>query len=246
MSKEIVIISDVHGCIDELDSLLKIISYKKSKMRLIFVGDLVDRGPDSIEVLHRVKELGVECILGNHEDKHVRWRKHEKIRKLTGKPNPMDKLSRNKLEVNDKLTDDDVDWLCSLPIFVDLGNNLYIVHGGCVPGIPFSEQRISNLLRARYINEVGKPVSLTPNKLQPPNTEYWAKLWDGPESIIYGHNVNSESGPRIDIHGLTICFGIDTGCCFGGNLTAMIIRSDKVIEFCSVVADRIYYNRRRN
>jgi len=251
MSEEIVVISDVHGCIDELDELLKIISYNKSKMRLIFVGDLVDRGPDSIGVVRRVQELGAECVLGNHEDKHIRWRKHENIKKVTGKPNPMNKISRDKRHINDQLTDDDIDWMRSFPIFIDLGCGLYVVHGGCVPGIPFSEQRISNLLRARYINEDGNPVSLTSDKKQPPNTEYWAKLWRGPESIIYGHNVNSESGPRIDTHETSICFGIDTGCCFGGNLTAMIIHTnrgnypDKVIEFASVMANEIYYNRRR-
>lgn len=245
MNREIVVISDVHGCIEELDNLLETISYNKSKTRLVFVGDLVDRGPDSIGVLRRVQELDAECILGNHEDKHMRWRKHEEIKVLTGKPNPMNKISRNKRWLNERLTEDDWDWLYSLPIFIDLGGGLYVVHGGCVPGIPFVDQRISNLLRARYINDNGKPVSLTSDKLQPPNTEYWAKLWGGPESIIYGHNVNSESGPRIDIHGSNVCFGIDTGCCFGGHLTAMIIYPDRVIEFCSVAAKEVYYNRRR-
>ena len=63
------VIGDVHGCFDELLELLELISFNSSKDKLIFCGDLINRGPKSLEVLIFIKSLGksAECVLGNHE-----------------------------------------------------------------------------------------------------------------------------------------------------------------------------------
>ena len=242
MKKTTVIIGDVHGCVDELSELLNKISYNPAQMELVFLGDLVDRGPDSIGAVAKVMELGSLCIMGNHENKHIRWRKHENKRKATGKPNPMKPMHLLERKCNEELTDDQMNWLCNLPLKLDLGDGLWAVHGGCEPRFSLHEQRESQLLRARFIDSNGKAVSLNPDKSQPEGTQYWAALWNGPESIVYGHCVHEGYQPRVDTYMTHMCLGIDTGCCFGGSLTAAVDKGGS-FELVSVKARREYCRR---
>ena len=62
---ELLVIGDVHGCLDQLKELLKDVD--RSKTRVILCGDLIDRGPNSIGVIDYVRENNIECVLGNHE-----------------------------------------------------------------------------------------------------------------------------------------------------------------------------------
>ncbi len=85
-----VFIGDVHGCIMELNLLLEKISLKETDI-LVFIGDLIDKGPDSVSVVKRFTTLkykyDVKLILGNHEEKFLRYLKH--IENGTGKEKEM-------------------------------------------------------------------------------------------------------------------------------------------------------------
>lgn len=233
MDKVIVAVGDVHGCIDELDELLKKIEYKSDTMRLVFLGDLVHRGNDTLACVRRVRELGVECIKGNHEDKLLRWRKHEAKRKLSGKANPMREIADTEKFANESLSEDDLTWLGALPLKVDLGLNWWGVHAGCEPKYTLDKQSSSQIMRVRYVNQDGIAQALNPDKSQPEGTVYWDELWSGPESIIYGHCVHDLQRCRITHcqgDSDALCVGIDTGCCFGGHLTAAILH-EKTLKF---------------
>jgi bis(5'-nucleosyl)-tetraphosphatase (symmetrical) len=67
------VIGDIHGCLDEFDELRKKIGLVKGTDRVVLLGDLIDRGPDSVGVVRRAMEMNDECILGNHEEKHLRF-----------------------------------------------------------------------------------------------------------------------------------------------------------------------------
>jgi predicted phosphodiesterase len=116
MERVIVAVGDIHGCLEEFDELLKKLQYKKEQMRLVLMGDLMDRGPDPVGCVRRARELGIECIMGNHEEKHLRWHRHEKKRLDTGKPNPMRPLAPEAMEANEALSDQDWTWLKALPL----------------------------------------------------------------------------------------------------------------------------------
>lgn len=220
MTKIPVLISDVHGCLDELDELLKTIQYSSRLMRLVFLGDLVHRGLDSLGVVRRVKELNVECIKGNHEDSLLRWRKHQKVFYDTGKLNPMKTPSLVDKIANESLSEDDLIYLKNLPIKLDLGLNWWAVHAGMEPGLPFEKQVPPQMMRVRYVNEMGRGVSLNPDKSQPEGTVYWDQMWKGPQSILYGHCVHNLKEIRYTTYNEVSMIGIDTGCVFGGHLTA--------------------------
>jgi len=242
--KQIVVVGDIHGCIEEFDELLKVLQYNKEKMRLILAGDLMDRGPDPAGVVRRVREMGVECIMGNHEEKHLRWHRHEKKRKDTGKANPMRPLAREAQEANEALSDKDWTFLKALPLRLFVAGSLWAVHGGCEPRYSLDKQDPKQIIRCRYVDSNGIAQALNPDKSQPEGTVYWAEKWQGPESIIYGHCVHDLKNIRVDNPAPDVhCIGIDTGCCFGGHLTAAFITPDGRYEgqFVQVKAKKTYY-----
>lgn len=254
MERIVVAVGDVHGCIEELNELLKTIQYNKNQMRLVFLGDLMDRGPEPVACVRRVRELDVECIMGNHEEKHLRWRKHEKNRERTGKANPMKRMSDEERLANEALSDQDITWMKALPLKLDLGKNWWAVHAGCEPRFSLERQSPSQIMRVRYVSPSGVAQALNPDKSQPEGTVYWTEQWNGPENIVYGHcvhdlkEVKHDYSPykgRSGVH----CLGIDTGCCFGGHLTAALFHEptdlhvigDVRIEYAQVKAKQKYY-----
>lgn len=234
MEKITVVVGDVHGCLEELDELLRVIQYNKNQMRLVFLGDLVDRGPDSVGCVRRVRELQTECIMGNHEEKHLRFYKHEQNRLATGKANPMKPMAAADAAANATMSDQDWTWLKALPVKLHLGHEWWAVHAGCEPRYTLEKQNKSQIMRVRYVDERGIGRALNPDMSQPDNTEYWDMQWKGPESIVYGHCVHSLTHPRsVKLNGVS-CLGIDTGCVFGGHLTAAFFQDEFPLEGGSV------------
>jgi bis(5'-nucleosyl)-tetraphosphatase (symmetrical) len=224
-------IGDVHGCLAELDELLALIG-GSGRHRLVFLGDLVDRGPDPVGVVRRVRELRAECVLGNHDEKHVRWARHE-ARRATDPSyaNPMRPLPPERLAQHAALGADGIAFLAGLPAKLELAGGWWAVHGGAAPNQPLATQKVATLIRCRYVDRAGKPI--TSAAPPPPNAEHWAARWAGPERLVYGHHVHDLATPRHDPFAL----GIDTGCCFGGRLTAFLVESGELI---SVPARRAY------
>lgn len=266
MKKAIAVIGDIHGCLEEFDELLKLIQYDSSNIRLVLLGDLVDRGPSSSGVVARSRELNLECVKGNHEDKALRWHKHELNRLTTGKPNPMKSMNSYDASSLEKMKEEDWQYLESLPIRIQLEDYWWAMHAGVEPGVSWERQNPAQVMRVRYVNQYGKGVSLNSDLSQPENTKYWTEKWQGPYSIVYGHCVHSLDTPREDKHMFTLpsivvpnsnfiggfaninfpsieykCLGIDTGCVFGGNLTCAIIDGMN-IEYAQVKAKHKYAN----
>ncbi len=258
-----IIIGDVHGCIDELLELLNKTKYAPGDDRLIFLGDLVDRGPDSAAVVKLVRELKAECLMGNHEEKHLRYRRHEaRVATQPGYVNPMKPYNEKRLAEYHSLRDEDWNFLEKLPYFIRLDSHMALVHAGAMPSISLEHQKPNHLMRLRYINKAtGKMVSLNEiNSIIDPdemirNYDFWADIWTGPEILIYGHNAYPEVRHSLrvlwdacDVTDSTIksgvgirAIGIDTGCCFGWKLTALVMTPGCRIDIVSVPARREYH-----
>ena len=121
-------IGDIQGCHDELMQLLGRLHFKPDRDQLVFVGDLVNRGPQSLQVLRFVKSLGAgaQCVLGNH-DLHLLAHYHDPGRKL----HRGDTL-QSVLEAPDCPAL--AEWLLSLPLAIhDVARNELVVHAGLVP-----------------------------------------------------------------------------------------------------------------
>ena len=217
-----IVIGDIHGCYEELDTLLLSLEdkkeYNKNTDRLIFLGDYIDRGKDSRLVVKRIRELqenndNVIALMGNHEDMLLDyWRGLDSNWMNNGGYSTLDSYREYYKEFKD-----DVEWMRTLPIYYEDEYFVY-VHGGVDIDKPLEEQNRDTMLWIRnsfiwntkeYHKRVvfGHTPTLTLNRMTKP---------------LYTYNNN------IDI---------DTGCVFGGALTALVIEDDKVERFYQVHKD---------
>jgi bis(5'-nucleosyl)-tetraphosphatase (symmetrical) len=229
--KRTIFVGDVHGCIDEFNELLKKLQYDPKTDRLILLGDLVDRGPDTLAVLQRAIDLNLECVMGNHEHKFVKWFHSQDSR--------VDVYDRK--DYYSKLTDQQINYITNMPLYIEL-DDVIAVHAGLKPGILLSNQRKDDCMYLRYTDEHRKFISLrTINKVgkEALGAKFWTDFWFGPKSVVYGHNVHDYDEPLIQEKLPDVsCYGIDTGCCFGGHLTALIWETKEIVQ---VKAKKVYY-----
>ncbi len=150
------VIGDVHGCSGELDDLLDLVDCDD----VVFVGDLVGKGPDSAGVVRRARALRARAVRGNHDDHY-----------LTGRP------------ADAGLTEDDWAWLEALPLVLRLPeHDAIVVHAGFLPATPPEEQGPEVLMYLRSILPDGSPSKRTDVG------EPWASRWPGPEHVLFGHD----------------------------------------------------------
>jgi len=212
-----IFIGDVHGCADELDALLVECGWRPGE-RVVLVGDLVAKGPDSAGVVRRVRERGMLAVKGNHDAHVLRWHAGKMPEHKTPKPEHQ--------HVLDTLSATDWGFLQSLPLYLRLPeHNVLVVHGGVVPGVPLGEQKPELLLNLRSITPQGKPSKKREDGVP------WASRWQGPERIIFGHD--ALRGLQQHPHAI----GLDSGCVYGGRLTAYVLPEAR---FYSVQARRVY------
>lgn len=229
-----ILIGDIHGCIEEFDELLKKLSYNKATDRLILLGDLIDRGPDSVATVARAREMDLECVMGNHEHKFVKWYRN------AGTSNDV----YDRRPHYTRFSDEDINYIHRMDSYIKIPERkLIVVHAGLRSGIPIANQSKDDLYYIRYMDDKKKFISLKKiNNLgskEAAGAHFWTEYWYGPESVIYGHNVHSFSDPLIEeVRPDVKCYGLDTGCCFGGKLTAMILESKEIVQ---VPAKRAYY-----
>lgn len=224
-----IVIGDIHGCLEEFNELLELIEFKRGNDRLVLLGDLVDRGPDPVGVVRLARVLGAESVLGNHEEKHLRYRKHEMVAGMTGKRNPMKPFTDARLAEHLAYSDADWAWMASLPHTLDLGPDWVAVHAGFEPGVHWTKQRPDKMIRIRYAGPDGKMKPIHNDTDRPAGTEYWGRLCTEQINIAHGHMALSMERPVFTtVEGFGKLWSraaLDTGCCFGGALSAMILIS---------------------
>ncbi len=220
-----IVIGDIHGCADELKQLVAKAGFQAGD-RLVLVGDLVAKGPDSQGVLAFARERGALAVMGNH-DAHVL-----RLREVAlGRAADDGRRARPEhQQVLDTLTEPDWAFLEALPVLLRLGPeraggpDTAVVHAGVVPGVPLEQQDREHLLTLRSITREGEPTKK--GKGMP-----WASQWRGPERIVFGHDA---------VRGLqeyAYATGLDTGCVYGGLLSGLVLPERKLV---SVRAARAY------
>lgn len=246
MNRRTIVVGDIHGCFEALMELMSRVSFAPGVDDLILVGDLVDRGPKSGEVVRWAMKVGARMTLGNHEEKHLRYMRHEKIRDQDPTyTNPMT-MSDYQVDAYFQMSNREREWLARAPLFIRVSHlNLVVVHGGLLPGKAPEEHHKSQIIYTRFVNESsGKQVQHTKDFTAPPGSLHWSLLWDGPENVAFGHQVMSMERPYVcTSKGGARCFGLDTGACFGGLLTAAVWEPGEdpdFPEFFSMEVDAVY------
>ncbi|ORC84827.1 putative serine/threonine protein kinase [Trypanosoma theileri] len=215
----VVIVGDIHGCLAQLQELLRVVGFNKEKDLLISVGDMVNKGPDSIGVLTLLRSLGVRSVLGNHEVKLL------KLRKALRKEGEIPKKYRDSTlaPLAKDLPLEMETYLSQLPHILRIpSHNLIIVHAGLHPQLPLERQRVKDITTMRNLishADGSLEVSEETNAGVP-----WASLWRGPEVVVFGHDA------RRNVQQLPFAFGLDSRCVYGGKLTALIYPGGSLVS----------------
>jgi predicted phosphodiesterase len=210
MNGRLIAIGDIHGCHAEFAELLERLAPTRDD-RFILLGDLVNRGPDSLKVLDLARSLNAVALLGNHELRLLTYR----ITKDTAVAKEDD------LATFAKLRPEDWTYLEAMAVthYVEEFDTVF-VHGGFVPGQPWRDQPAAIVTRVQVIDKEGQPR----RRADCPDCPAWADLWTGPPFVVYGHT------PREEICKLKWSVGIDTACVMGGYLTAYILPEKRFVQ----------------
>ncbi len=210
MNGRLIAIGDIHGCHEEFAELLSLLELKPDD-RLILLGDLVNRGPDSHRVIELARAHRAISLLGNHELRLLNYRRTRDLRYI----------KEHDLETFDQLRPDDWTYLEKMLLtYEEPALNLVLVHGGFLPGQPWQRQPAEVVTRIQVIDRDGQPRK----RADAPDAPFWADLWNGPPYVIYGHT------PRPEIYKLKWSIGLDTGCVMGGHLTAFILPEKRFVQ----------------
>lgn len=237
------IIGDIHGCADELKTLLGLLGYQPQpaghgeqaqscyrhpeNRRVLFLGDLVDRGPDTPEALRIAMEMTAAgqawCVPGNHDVKLQRKLSGRDVQITHGLAESLAQLEHEPPEFAGRV----VEFLDGLVSHYLLdGGRLVVAHAGMKEKY---QGRASRRVREFAVwgdttgetDEYGLPVRYP-----------WAEEYRGKALVVYGHT------PVPEPEFLNNTINIDTGCVFGGNLTALRYPEKELV---SVPAARVYY-----
>lgn len=238
------IIGDVHGCFEELKQLLEKMDYKieitkdeagiqtynaihPNGRKLVFLGDLVDRGPAVVDVLKlvmgTVKSGNAFCVPGNHDSKLVKKLKGANVNTKYGLEITLEQLNCDTKEFVEEAKKF-LDRLISHYVFDD--GNLVVAHAGMKEEFQGrSSGRVRNF--ALYGETTGEK-----DEYGLPVRYEWALDYRGKATVVYGHT------PQADVQKMNNTINIDTGCVFGGNLTAYRYPEK---EFVQIKALKTYY-----
>ena len=202
------VIGDIHGCYVELQTLLDKAGLSSGD-KIVAVGDIVDRGPETPEVLGFFQNtLHAYALMGNHERKHVRASRGEIRLSVSQRISQFQLVDGYPAAVN---------WMSTLPLFLDLPEAI-IVHGYLEPGISLFEQNPSIVC-----GTMGGERILRDHYDRP-----WYELYAGNRPVIVGHlNYTNSDQPFIYQDKV---FGLDTSCVMGKALTGLLLLSFQIIS----------------
>ena len=200
-----IFVGDIQGCLAELETLLSAVGFEQSKDALHPVGDLVNKGPDSAGVLDLLMDLDAQPVLGNHD---LKW--------LDG--GCIEDAGQER-------------WLRSQP-FVRVLDDVIQVHAGLHPHwSDWTEAQLTSLTRkqaefavtVRHCDRDGKRPS---KDWPPPKKRYrpWHEFYEGKRRVAFGH------WARQGLHVTDKVVGLDSGCVYGGQLSAWIAEEDRIVQ----------------
>ena len=234
------VVGDVHGCLDELVTLLGRLGYEISEAngggldarhpegrKAIFVGDLVDRGPNTPGVLRLVMNMTAAgaalCVPGNHDTKLMRKLRGRDVRITHGLAESLEQLDREPPEFKEAAAAF-IDKLVSHYVLDD--GRLVVAHAGLR-----EEMQGRGSGKVRDFALFGETTGET-DEYGLPVRSNWAADYRGRAMVVYGHT------PVLQPEWVNRTINVDTGCVFGGSLTALRYPERELV---SVPAARMYY-----
>jgi len=238
--KNILVIGDVHGCLDEL-LILHQKAVKENDFRdfhyIVLVGDLCNKGPYSAQVVKHVRSQDRWlAVRGNHDDGALAAALSDAERQQRKKYS----WAIDQSNPETCLTDADIEYLADLPYTLRIPKSYLgdavdtvVVHAGLVPNLPLEENTIETMTTIR---EVQKKLSSAEyryykgrkesNQASSEDILPWASVWKGPFRVVFGHDAQR----GYQRYEGDFAIGLDTGCCYGKKLTGIILPSKEIVD----------------
>ncbi|KAL9057354.1 MAG: hypothetical protein Q9206_002382 [Seirophora lacunosa] len=233
--RRLIFIGDVHGCYEEY--------------HIVFAGDLISKGPDSLRVVDFAINNSASCVRGNHEDRILLAHRDLQIHGVSlprpdedndnegSKPSlgdpERDHLDEESFSHGDSfdrklaksLTSEQVSYLVACPLILELGDlptlgRSMVAHAGLVPGVQLENQDPVGVMNMRTV-DLKTHVPSRSNSGTP-----WFKLWNKHQSFLPSQNRSTVIYAHDSNRGLQLnqySKGLDSGCASGGKLTAFIL-----------------------
>ncbi len=208
MKQRTIIVGDIHGCLDEFEELLKKVCFEQRKDRLILLGDLINKGPNSLGVLKKAHEFRCQVVLGNHEDNFIQSAR-----------NPSAYRSQSFEKLKSEMSEEFefwAKWMEELPKFIE-DKTFLVVHAGLRPDYHPKKTDKRILTRIRTWDGVGENLF---SEDDPP----WFDLYSGNKLVVFGHWASL----GLMVRPLAIC--LDSGCVYGKQLSALLLPERKIIQ----------------
>lgn len=206
-------IGDIHGCLTKLKKMIHLIPFGSENDRLVFIGDYIDRGPDSKGVVDYVISLGkqydkVICLMGNHEQMLLNFVLHgigKEIYFLNGGDATAASYGYIHTPAGMKIDipQDHMNFFTTLLPFYETDEYIF-VHAGLRPGISLTQQDSDDTIWIRH--------------------EFIRSNWDFGKTVVFGHT--PAGSPLLEFNKI----GIDTGAVYGGQLTCIELPSRKIYQ----------------
>ena len=209
--KKLFAIGDIHGCASKLKNILDKVHINAKRDTLVFIGDYIDRGPDSkkvIDIILNVKRhmADVVCLIGNHEHMLINYYLHGMDEEMFfangGDITAHDYgLKRTDRRVKMNIPDEHLDFYRSLLPYYETDQFIF-VHAGLRPGIPLSRQHMDDIIWIR--------------------NDFINSTYNFGKKVVFGHTPLAK--PLIELNKI----GIDTGAVYGGKLTCIELTEMKI------------------
>ena len=199
-----IIIGDIHSCADELIALLDKINYDKEKDRLIFIGDLLGKGPKPLESFLLYQRTKAICIMGNAEVAFLKNHQDKSFLKEYIEPTK---------QALGKYYDDFINQVSSFPHYLE-EDNFIAVHAGLLPYKKPHQMDLNSLTTIRKVIDPDNPKKM----------RSWFDFYKDKKLIVFGHWAALNGIIKDNV------IGLDTGCVYGKKLTALILPQRKLVS----------------
>src|SRR5262245_929314 len=210
MDRRHIFIGDIHGCFQEVMDLLRRVRVRSGDV-VVATGDLVRKGPRAHDVVTMWISSGSLSVLGNNDAKLLARAGGAWWRRIFAPP-------ADRRVMRDRKA---MEWLARLPLILDFAEiGVVAVHAGVLPnGDRFTDELVPRqaALELRHVRNDGHGTWIqVPKGSEQEGDRFWSEMWSGDRMVVYGHTPRPE--PRVD----RAAVGLDTGCVYGGTLTAAI------------------------
>jgi len=209
-------VGDVHGCAAEFGEILTQADFHRDRDRLLLTGDAFSRGPEPVAVWQIVQETGACMVLGNHDARLLKQFQELQAGRCPQIRRPHHQLTLDRLQ---PLIDQLLPWLETVPFYIE-EDAFLLVHAGINPEQGLAQTTPEEFLRIR---------------LWPPGAGTEGPRWHEfyrPDDrvLIFGHDAPGGLVVKKRTDGRTCLIGLDSGCVYGGCLSAYMLEEDRILQ----------------